>query len=79
MMKHPSCVAIHVRPVEIQVNTRTKFVCMLRHSPKWSAATNVVVESQVIAVETQAVFVEIQVKFNLLFNKSNMYFNRVKM
>ena len=61
MMMHPSCVAIHVTPVEIQVNTRTKFVCMLRHSPKWSAATNVVVESQVIAVETQAVFVEIQV------------------
>ena len=56
MMKHPSCVAIHVRPVEIQVNTRTKFICMLQHGPNWLAASNVVVETQVIAVETQAVF-----------------------
>ena len=54
MMMHASCVAIHVRPVEIQVNTRTKFICMLRHGPKWPAASNTVVETQVIAVETQA-------------------------
>ena len=56
MMMHPICVAIHVRPVEIQVNTRTKLICMLQHGPNWPAASYAVVETQVIAVETQAVF-----------------------
>ena len=53
---HPSCVVIHARPVEIQVNTGTKFICMSLHGPKWYAASNAVIETQVIAVETQVVF-----------------------
>ena len=56
---HPSCVVIHVRPVEIQVNTGTKFICLSLHGPKWHAASNV------IAVETQVVFL-LKYKLNLL-------------
>ena len=53
---HPSCVVIHVRPVEVQPNTGTKFSCMSLHGPRWHAARKAVVETQVIAVETQVVF-----------------------
>ena len=56
---HPSCVVIHVRLVEIQVNTGTKFLCMSLHGPKWHAARKAVVETQVIAVETQVVIQQV--------------------
>ena len=53
---YPSCVLIHVRPVEVRINTGTKFICMSLHGPKWHAASNTVVETKVIAVETQVFF-----------------------
>ena len=60
---HPSCVVIHVRPIEIQV-TGTKLICKSLHGPKLHAASNAVVETQVIAVETQALFLS-KYKLNL--------------
>ena len=47
---------------------------MSRHGPKWHAASNAVVETQVIAVKHKLFFVEMQLNFHMLFNKSNMYF-----
>ena len=44
MMMHPICVAIHVTPVEIQVNSGTKFTFMSRHGPKWHDASNAVLK-----------------------------------
>ena len=51
---HPSCVVIHVRPVEIQLNTGTSSVLlyMSLHGPKWHAASKVVVETQVLCWNT---------------------------